>query len=79
LDGRVLPAGGVQQKLLAAHRARRTGIFLPARHGPDLDDVPENVLEGLNVHLVTDVAELVASALEPASGSAVSKKGSAAA
>ena len=79
LNGRVLPIGGVKQKLLAAHRAGLTEIFLPARNGPDLDDVPANVLEGLNVHLVTDVAELVASALEPASGSAVSKKGSAAA
>ena len=79
LNGRVLPIGGVKQKLLAAHRAGLTEIFLPARNGPDLDDVPANVLEGLNVHLVTDVAELVASALEPASGSAVSVKGSAAA
>ena len=79
LNGRVLPIGGVKQKLLAAHRAGLTEIFLPARNGPDLDDVPANVLEGLSVHLVTDVAELVASALEPAGGSAVSKKGSAAA
>ena len=80
LNGRVLPIGGVKQKLLAAHRAGLTEIFLPARNGPDLDDVPANVLEGLNVHLVTDVAELVASALEPASGStAVAEKGSAAA
>ncbi len=79
LNGRVLPIGGVKQKLLAAHRAGLTEIFLPARNGPDLDDVPANVLEGLNVHLVTDVAELVASALEPASGSAVAQRGSAAA
>ena len=66
LNGRVLPIGGVKQKLLAAHRAGLTEIFLPARNGPDLDDVPTNVLEGLKVHLVTDVADLVASALEPA-------------
>jgi ATP-dependent Lon protease len=66
LNGRVLPIGGVKQKLLAAHRAGLTEIFLPARNGPDLDDVPANVLEGLSVHLVTDVAELVAAALEPA-------------
>jgi ATP-dependent Lon protease len=79
LNGRVLPIGGVKQKLLAAHRAGLSEIFLPARNGPDLDDVPANVLEGLNVRLVTDVAELVASALEPATRSAVSKKGSAAA
>ena len=79
LNGRVLPIGGVKQKLLAAHRAGLTEIFLPARNGPDLDDVPANVLEGLNVHLVTDVAELVASALEPATAPAVSGKESAAA
>jgi len=77
LNGRVLPIGGVKQKLLAAHRAGLTEIFLPARNGPDLDDVPANVLEGLTVHLVTDVAVLVASALEPASGSAASAKASA--
>ncbi len=79
LNGRVLPIGGVKQKLLAAHRAGLTEIFLPARNGPDLDDVPANVLEGLSVHLVTDVAEIVASALEPAAGSAADGKGSAAA
>ena len=66
LNGRVLPIGGVKQKLLAAHRAGLTEVFLPARNGPDLDDVPANVLEGLKVHLVTDVADLVAAALEPA-------------
>ncbi len=81
LNGRVLPIGGVKQKLLAAHRAGLTEIFLPARNGPDLDDVPANVLEGLTVHLVTDVAELVAAALEPAPavGSRESAPGSAAA
>jgi ATP-dependent Lon protease len=69
----VLPIGGVKQKLLAAHRAGLTEIFLPVRNGPDLDDVPKNVLEGLTVHLVTDVAELVALALEPAAGAASSQ------
>jgi ATP-dependent Lon protease len=73
LNGRVLPIGGVKQKLLAAHRAGLTEIFLPVRNGPDLDDVPKNVLEGLTVHLVTDVAELVALALEPAAGAASSQ------
>ena len=81
LNGRVLPIGGVKQKLLAAHRAGLTEVFLPARNGPDLDDVPTNVLEGLTVHLVTDVAELVAAALEPLAHSGASEKavGSAAA
>jgi len=70
LNGRVLPIGGVKQKLLAAHRAGLTEVFLPARNGPDLDDVPTNVLEGLTVHLVSDVAELLASVLEPAAADA---------
>jgi ATP-dependent Lon protease len=81
LNGRVLPIGGVKQKLLAAHRAGLTEVFLPARNAPDLDDVPANVLEGLRIHLVADVAELVAAALEPAAAtdSARSPAGSAAA
>ena len=68
LNGRVLPIGGVKQKLLAAHRAGLKTIFLPARNGPDLDDVPADVLEQLDVHLVDDVADIVPLALEPAAG-----------
>ncbi len=70
LNGRVLPIGGVKQKLMAARRAGITTIFLPARNGPDLDDVPADVLADLDVHLVADVADILASALEPAAGSA---------
>jgi ATP-dependent Lon protease len=66
LNGRVLPIGGVKQKLLAAHRAGLTTVFLPARNEPDLDDVPEAVREQLRVVLVADVADLVREALEPA-------------
>jgi ATP-dependent Lon protease len=72
LNGRVLPIGGVKQKLLAAHRAGLSEIFLPTRNGPDLDDVPANVLEGLTVRLVTDVADLIAAALEPVSSGSAS-------
>jgi ATP-dependent Lon protease len=68
LSGRVLPIGGVKQKLLAADRAGLTTVFLPARNEPDLDDVPAEVRERLTVHLVGDVAELVDRALEPAAG-----------
>jgi ATP-dependent Lon protease len=64
LSGRVLPIGGVKQKLLAADRAGLTTVFLPARNEPDLDDVPAEVRERLTVHLVGDVGELVARALE---------------
>ncbi len=66
LTGRVLPIGGVKQKLLAAHRAGLTEVILPERNGPDLDDVPEEVREQLTVHLVSDVAQVLELALEPA-------------
>jgi ATP-dependent Lon protease len=66
LTGRVLPIGGVKQKLLAAHRAGLKHVILPERNGPDLDDVPAEVREQLEVHLVSDVAEVLELALEPA-------------
>ncbi len=66
LTGRVLPIGGVKQKLLAAHRAGITDVLLPARNEADLDDVPAEVRAVLSVHLVSDVREVLALALEPA-------------
>ena len=60
LNGRVLPIGGVKQKLLAAQRAGLTTVFLPKRNEPDLDDVPAEVLEAIDVRPITDVAEIVA-------------------
>ena len=63
LSGRVLPIGGVKQKVLAAHRAGLTEVVLPARNGPDLDDLPEAVREAMTVHLVHDVDEVLALAL----------------
>ena len=66
LTGRVLPIGGVKQKLLAAHRAGTTTVLLPKRNEPDLDDVPESVRAELTVHLVSDVREVLDLALEPA-------------
>jgi ATP-dependent Lon protease len=65
LNGRVLPIGGVKQKLLAAHRAGLTTVFLPKRNEADLDDVPEAVRDQLDVRLVADVADVVREALEP--------------
>jgi ATP-dependent Lon protease len=70
LNGRVLPIGGVKQKLLAAQRAGLKTVFIPQRNEPDLDDVPAEVLEALEVRPMTDVAEIVALALEPAAESA---------
>jgi ATP-dependent Lon protease len=66
LTGRVLPIGGVKQKLLAAHRAGITTVLLPRRNEPDLDDVPESVRQELTVHLVGDVREVLDLALESA-------------
>jgi ATP-dependent Lon protease len=70
LNGRVLPIGGVKQKLLAAQRAGLSTVFIPQRNEPDLDDVPADVLEALEVKPTTDVAEIVAQALEPAAEAA---------
>ena len=66
LNGRVLPIGGVKQKLLAAQRAGLKTVFIPARNEPDLDDVPAEVLEALDVRPVSDVAEILGYAIEPA-------------
>ncbi|MDH2429588.1 endopeptidase La [Sphaerisporangium sp. TRM90804] len=66
LTGRVLPIGGVKQKLLAAHRAGITTVLIPARNEPDLDDVPEAVRRELTVHAVSDVREVLEIALTPA-------------
>ena len=66
LTGRVLPIGGVKQKLLAAHQAGITTVLIPKRNEPDLDDVPAEVLEKLTVHPMTDVRDVLRLALEPA-------------
>ncbi|MEU1945027.1 endopeptidase La [Streptomyces sp. NPDC020125] len=70
LTGRVLPIGGVKQKLLAAHRAGVTTVIIPKRNEPDLDDVPAEVLDKLDVHPVSDVRRVLELALEPARASA---------
>ncbi|MFJ4854357.1 endopeptidase La [Streptomyces sp. NPDC088730] len=67
LTGRVLPIGGLKQKLLAAHRAGITTVVIPQRNEADLDDVPAEVLETLEVHPVTDVRQVLEIALAPAS------------
>ncbi|WP_432032645.1 endopeptidase La [Streptomyces antibioticus] len=70
LTGRVLPIGGVKQKLLAAHRAGVTTVVIPKRNEPDLDDVPAEVLDTLDVHAVTDVRQVLELALAPAANGA---------
>ncbi|MFE7125265.1 endopeptidase La [Streptomyces sp. NPDC057617] len=66
LTGRVLPIGGLKQKLLAAHRAGITTVVIPKRNEPDLDDVPSEILDKLDIHPVTDVRQVLDLALTPA-------------
>ncbi len=63
LRGKVLPIGGVRQKVLAAHRAGLKEVVLPKRNGPDLEDVVESVREEMTIRLVDDVAEVLDVAL----------------
>jgi ATP-dependent Lon protease len=65
LQGRVLPIGGVKQKVLAAHRAGLKEVILPKRNDGDLDDVPEDVRKDVTFHTVETIDEVMALALEP--------------
>jgi ATP-dependent Lon protease len=67
LQGRVLPIGGLKQKVLAAHAAGLTDVILPERNRGDLDDVPEDVRERMSFHPVMTIDEVLELALEPAS------------
>jgi ATP-dependent Lon protease len=66
LQGRVLPIGGLKQKVLAAHAAGLTDVILPERNRGDLDEVPEDVREAMTFHPVMSVDEVLELALEPA-------------
>jgi ATP-dependent Lon protease len=63
LQGRVLPIGGLKQKVLAAHRAGITDVIMPFDNEPDIDDVPEAVREAINFHPVHNVREVLEIAL----------------
>jgi ATP-dependent Lon protease len=65
LQGRVLPIGGLKQKVLAAHAAGLTEVIIPERNRPDLEDVPEDVREAMRFHPVMSVSEVLELALEP--------------
>jgi ATP-dependent Lon protease len=65
LQGRVLPIGGLKQKVLAAHAAGITDVILPERNRADLEDVPESVREELSFHPVVSLGEVLELALEP--------------
>jgi ATP-dependent Lon protease len=66
LQGRVLPIGGLKQKVLAAHAAGLTDVVLPERNRADLDDVPADVRESMSFHPVMSLDEVLEHALEPA-------------
>jgi ATP-dependent Lon protease len=66
LQGRVLPIGGLKQKVLAAHAAGITDVILPERNRADLDDVPEDAREEVAFHPVMSIGEVLELALEPA-------------
>ena len=66
LQGRVLPIGGLKQKVLAAHAAGITEVILPERNRGDLDDVPEDVRDQMTFHPVMTIEEVLERALEPA-------------
>ncbi len=67
LQGRVLPIGGLKQKVLAAHAAGLTDVVLPERNRGDLDDVPEEVRDQMAFHFAMTIDEVLGVALEPAS------------
>jgi ATP-dependent Lon protease len=66
LQGRVLPIGGLKQKVLAAHAAGLTDVILPERNRGDLDDIPADVRERMTFHPVMSIDEVLDAALEPA-------------
>jgi ATP-dependent Lon protease len=66
LQGRVLPIGGLKQKVLAAHAAGLTEVIVPERNEPDLEDIPAEVRNQIRFHVVRTVDEVLAHALEPA-------------
>jgi ATP-dependent Lon protease len=72
LQGRVLPIGGLKQKVLAAHAAGLTDVIIPERNRPDLDDVPEDVRRELAFHPVMSLDEVLELALEPRPAHALS-------
>jgi ATP-dependent Lon protease len=68
LQGRVLPIGGVKQKVLAAHRAGLKEVILPKRNEGDLDDVPQQVRDEITFHVAESIDQVLTWALEPEAG-----------
>lgn len=66
LQGKVLPIGGLKQKVLAAHRANLTEVIVPQRNEIDVDDVPEVIRDEITFHIVDNISDVLEIALEPA-------------
>ncbi|MHB1468498.1 MAG: endopeptidase La, partial [Solirubrobacteraceae bacterium] len=66
LQGRVLPIGGLKQKVLAAHAAGLTDVVMPERNRGDLDEIPKEVAEQMSFHPAMSIGEVLEKALEPA-------------
>ncbi|MDQ6962411.1 MAG: endopeptidase La [Mariprofundaceae bacterium] len=64
LRGKALPIGGLKEKLLAAHRGGLTEVIIPKENAKDLKEIPENVLQGLKIHLVQNMDDVLPHALE---------------
>jgi ATP-dependent Lon protease len=65
LRGRVLPVGGIKEKVIAAHRAGIKRIVIPAKNERDLDEVPESVRDEVEFIIATDMTDVLHAALEP--------------
>jgi len=71
LRGRVLPVGGLKEKMLAAYRAGLKTIIIPKRNKKDLAEIPKRVQRGLTIILVERMDDVLAAALRPVSASSV--------
>jgi ATP-dependent Lon protease len=72
LQGRMLPVGGLKQKVLAAHAAGLTDVIIPERNRADLDDIPEDVRNEMSFHPVMSLDEVLELSLEPSPTHALS-------
>ena len=64
LQGKVLPIGGLKQKVLAAHRAGLTEVVVPRRNEQDIDDIPEQVRQEMTFHIADTAGDVLAAALQ---------------
>jgi len=65
LTGRILPVGGVREKVLAAHRAGVKTVVFPSKNEADINDIPEGIKKGLTIYTIAELSEIVDLALKP--------------